>query len=66
MSNGGNLVQNRTMASKIIEKHKLDKVFELRFPKIRKPYKTNGKSTFIEIENATRKPYKNKCQMEEI
>ena len=46
MPNGRNSVQKRKMASKIIEKHYLEKVFATRFLNIKKPYKANGKTTF--------------------
>ena len=51
---------------KTLKKHYLEKVFVSRFREVKKPYKTNGKSTFPEAENAIRKPYENLGQMKEI
>ena len=39
---------------KALEKHWLEKVFESGFRGIKKPYKTNGKSTFPEVEKCYR------------
>ena len=35
---------------KTLKKHYLEKVFVSRFREVKKPYKTNGKSTFSEVE----------------
>ena len=42
--------RNRKMLQKLLKKHYLEKVFASRFREVKKPYKTNGKSTFSEVE----------------
>ena len=40
---------------KTLKKHYLEKVFVSRFREVKKHYKTNGKSTFPEVENRYQK-----------
>ena len=40
---------------KPLEKHYLEKVFVSRFREVEKPYKTNGKTTFPEVEKRYQK-----------
>ena len=40
---------------KTLKKHYLEKVFVSRFREVKKPYKTNGKSTFPEVEKRYQK-----------
>ena len=47
--------QKPKKAPKNIEKHYLEKVFASRFREVKKPYKTNGKSTFSEVEKGYQK-----------
>ena len=42
--------QNRKKMQKLLKKHYLEKVFASRFREVKKHYKTNGKSTFPEVE----------------
>ena len=42
-------------APKLLKKHYLEKVFASRFREVKKPYKTNGKSTFSEVEKRYQK-----------
>ena len=47
--------QNRKKLPKTLKKHYLEKVFASRFRKVKKPYKTNGKTTFPEVEKGYHK-----------
>ena len=47
--------RNRKMIQKLLKKHYLEKVFASRFRDVRKPYKTNGKTTFPEVEKRYQK-----------
>ena len=40
---------------KSLKKHYLEKVFASRFREVKKPYKTNGKTTFPEVGKGYRK-----------
>ena len=39
---------------KTLKKHYLEKVFVSRFREVKKPYKTNGKSTFLQLQKTTK------------
>ena len=47
--------QNRKSVKKSLKKHYLEKVFASRFREVKKPYKTNGKITFPEVEKGYQK-----------
>ena len=47
--------QNRKRAPKTLKQHCLEKDFTTRFREAKKPYKTNGKTTFREVEKGFRK-----------
>ena len=47
--------ENAKVPSKTLKKHYLEKVFASRFREMKKPYKTNGKTTFPEVDNSYQK-----------
>ena len=47
--------QNRKKLPKALKKHYLEKVFASRFREVKKPCKTNGKTTFPEVEKGYQK-----------